>query len=687
MTVKKPAKKPPPQLSEWPRDIQLAIDRFRLRARRRVAWVEHLWNQSRAGDRDAVSAALAQVLDDRDSPAEETAFLGSDRELSAIERELDSLQDSRLKRLSSTLGLSGADRDLFEACIAVALDPELGRVCGFLNGHPARTYVTEPVAARLYQLGRHGSWTAESAVYRWQLAHVSESGPAEPAGLRCDEQIREWLIGNETLDADLIGVVALQPILDPLRSWPLETTAAAAQAMVRRGDRLQITVRGPSGSGRRSFAAVVAARLGLSLLTVSADQTEDARWRIAFERIQRHAFLEKSAIAWIGDSLTRRTWPSTTPAFPLEFVICELGQRVTALPDFVNRTVTIPALSATDRKRLWSAYIPEVAKWPENEFADLNERYRVTPGDIDAASKNPEHSAAEIRKSVQRSTRARLGGLATFLPCPFSWDDLVIDEGTRETLKDIAYEAAHRSAFWEQLSARRLFPQGRGLTALFSGPPGTGKTMSAQVIAAALRFDLARVDLAMVVSKFVGETSQNLEKIFRRARDSNTILLFDEADAVFAKRSDEIRTAQDRFANTDAAYLLQAIESYPGVALLSTNQKGNIDPAFFRRLRFVVDYLKPDAGQRLLIWRKIVGELLGEETLRVAAPALAKIAESVEVTGAQIKNAVLGAIFMCKRAGEPFGARHIARSLHRELSKHGRALGAREQERLSRHES
>ena len=583
------------------------------------------------------------------------------------------------------LGVDPAGRDLVEACLAVALDPDSGRVCAFLNGDPTHAYVTEPMVARLYRHGRHGSWTAESAVYRWQLVHAFDNGPAQPHALRLDEQIREWLVGNEGLDASLVGVVKLQPILEPMKSWPVGPVAQMARTVLERGGRVQITITGSPGSGRRSFAASVAAELGLPLLVVEIDQIEDAGWRLVCERTQRHAFLEKSAVAWVGDSLNRRRWPRKTALFPVQFMIHQPGEQPAALPEFIERTISMPALTAEERRTLWRTYLPEASQWPGKEFEELNALYRLAPGDIAAVGRGPGQSPAEVRDSVERATRAKLDGLATFLECPFTWDDLVVGEATRELLKDITFEAAHRTIFWEGARAKRLFPQGRGLTALLSGSPGTGKTMSAQVIAASLQYGLARIDLATVVSKFVGETSQNLEKIFQRARDSNTILLFDEADALFAKRTEEVRDAQDRFANTDAAYLLQAIESYPGITLLSTNQKGNIDPAFFRRLRFLVDFAKPDAAERLQLWRKIMGELMGEESLRAIGPMVAQVAESVEVTGAQIKNAVLGAIFIAQRAEEPCGPRHIAHSLDRELSKHGRALGTRERERLGRH--
>jgi hypothetical protein len=675
--------KPAPAAAEWPRDAELAVRRFRLRAQRRAAWLEAMWAEPRAA-----AAALAVIFDDRDSPANEQAWAGEhSKEIAQVEAALEKLEDSRWARLRTILALTPADEDLLQACFAVAIDPALGRVCAVLNESPARPYVTEPMAARLFGHGRHGVWTAESGVYRWDLVHAREAGPGEPRALACDDRVRDWLLREDTLDAALTGLVALQPILEPIGSWPLDSPVETARAILanERSGRVQMIVSGPPGCGRRSYAAVVAARLGLPLLTVDCDRIDDARWPLVFERVQRHAFLERSALAWVGDSAAKRIWPRRVPWFPVQFLICDPGQQPPALPGFVQRRVTPPPLTASDRERLWRAYVPETAKWPAGSFRAFVERYPATPGDIATASRVPDHSPTAIRRSLQQSSRARLEGLATFLPCPFTWDDLVLDQPTLETLKDIAFEAAHRSVFWEQRAARRLFPQGRGLTALFTGPPGTGKTMSAQVIAAGLHFDLIRVDVAAVVSKYVGEMVQNIDRIFARARYSNAILFFDEADAMFARRSDEVRDAQDKFANTDAAYLLMAIESYPGVTLLSTNQKGNIDPAFFRRLRFIVEYAKPAAPQRLIIWRRIVGELMGEPARDGLERVLLELANSVEMTGAQIKSAVLGAIFIAKRAKEAVGARHLTASLQRELVKHGRPLGTREWERLAKH--
>ncbi len=259
-------------------------------------------------------------------------------------------------------------------------------------------------------------------------------------------------------------------------------------------------------------------------------------------------------------------------------------------------------------------------------------------------------------------------------------------------IDDVIFEAREREAFWENNGARRLFPQGRGLLALFSGSPGTGKTMAAQVIAAALGIDIFRCNLARIVSKYVGETSKNIDRILSRAGGMGIVLLFDEADALFGKRT-EIKDAHDRFANTDTGYLLQAIENYQGVALLATNKKSNIDPAFIRRIRYVLDFPKPDAKQREEIWRRIVCGLAGTESVcGLAGTAsmepitreLKALASDLEFTGAQIKYAVLTAVFAARKESKGLSMSHLLQGVDRELMKQGRALSTRERERLDK---
>jgi adenylate kinase family enzyme len=704
MTARVRALAEPPELSqhiEAPAGVDLVLERFRLLARRRAAWLQNLWSgEGEPGGKMAVThGEVALQMEDHDAPRAERLWQQTwpegqiwpegqtwREQLARVEEALRHEQ-TRLTQINRLFGLGAEEADLLQACLAVAVDPALARVCAYLQDRAERTYVTEDLAARLFGYGRCSVWSAESALFRWQLIHARETGVGEPRALMCDPHIRDWVLGRDTMDESLAAVAQPQTPRDPLPSWPVEAVMQFLQKTLRseEANRVRVTVVGPPGSGRRSFAATIGARLGMPLLTIDVDAVDEQRWPQVFLHAQRHAYLERCALAWTGDSLGQRPWPRIGPLFPLQFAICEPAQELPPVPDLIEWRVDLPALTAAERTALWRQYFPESRSWPEAEFRSLVQRFRASVGAIkDAARKKPVN-AQEAAQCVRRSERARLGDLAQRLPCPFGWGDLVVTPEIEEVLRDVVYEAENRAEFWEQAAAQRMFPQGRGLITLLSGSPGTGKTMSAQVVAAALGYDLFRIDLATVVSKYVGETPKNLRRILSRAADMHAVLLFDEADALFSKRATEIRDAQDKFANTDTAFLLQAIESYPGIALLATNQKGNIDPAFIRRLRYVVEFPKPDAAQRLAIWRKVVAGLAGDDRMNALAADLKGLADSIEATGSQIKFAVLGATFVARREQQVLGLRHLLRGVDRELGKEGRTLGSRDRERMLRH--
>jgi SpoVK/Ycf46/Vps4 family AAA+-type ATPase len=301
---------------------------------------------------------------------------------------------------------------------------------------------------------------------------------------------------------------------------------------------------------------------------------------------------------------------------------------------------------------------------------------------VSVARRSPA-SAREAAGFARELTRYRLGELAQVLECPFTWSDLVVPDRLREILEDFTFEARDRSAFWDRNGARRLFPRGTGLVALFCGPPGTGKTMAAQVIAADLELDLFRIDLASVVSKYIGETAKHLSRIFSRASRMNAILLFDEADALFTKRT-EVKDSHDRYANADTSYLLQLLEEYTGVVVLASNKRQNIDPAFIRRVRYVFEFPRPETAERRRIWRQVVGELSGHDTMQRLESTIETLAAHVQLSGAQIKNAVLASIFIARRGGEPLAMHHLLRGMEREMSKEGRSLATNEREKLIR---
>ncbi|HSE34296.1 MAG TPA: ATP-binding protein [Pyrinomonadaceae bacterium] len=695
---RKPAEQPveyqtaPVESSARERELLLAW--FRLLARCRGAWLQHLWiNDGSIDGRATVThAELAGILADQDSLDSEMEWARSQEpirhwlaEADELKRELDELENSRFARLARVLGLSSQEVDLLKLAAAVAVDSSLSRACAYLQDHSGRTYLTEDLAARLLRLNGQANWSPEINVFRWELIQRRDTGVGEPLALVCDPHIKEWLEGSSSLDELLIGPAAIVESQNAtLPEWPFEEVLNWIKQSLASEERIRmrVVVVAPSGGGKQDFAATVSAELGMSLLTVQVDSTDEANWRRVFLHAQRQAFLDAKVLGWKGVAPIRQLWPANQFMFPLQFVLCEPGSEPAETNGVVDKVVRLSIPEASTRENLWRESSPIAAKWPAEEVRKLAEHHSVWPGDIKRAvhlgAQTPEEAAARVRESA----RSRFGNLAQILECPFSWDDLVLPEAVKKVLQSIAFEAEERVSFWQQEEARRLFPQGRGLVALFSGPSGTGKTMASQVIAAHLTKDLCRVNVAQLVSKWVGETAKNTEQVIRVAADNDAVLFFDEADALFARRSSEIRDAQDRFANTDTAFLLQAIESYPGIAILATNLKSNIDSAFLRRIRYHVELTPPDFTLQRELWTKLITGLVDEDCAKSLAAAIELLSNTADVTGAQIKFAVLAALFTARAERESLSPRHLLIGLDRELAKEGRAIGPRERDKI-----
>ena len=672
----------------------LVLSWFRLLARCRGAWLQHLWATDDAIDgRVTVShAELAGILADHDSPEAETEWSQNQElvhawkiEAAEVKHALATLPTSRMARLARVFGLSPEEIDLLQLCTAVAFDPTLRRACAYLQDHAGRTYITEDLACRLLGMGRSSVWTSEMNVFRWDLIQRREVGVGEPNALLCDPHIRDWLLGKSTLEAQLVGAAKLLEANDTiLPEWPIDEIASWIDKSLSKTNppRLRIIVVAPQGGGKRNFAAAVARQLNLPILLVNIDNMEEGNWPRLFMQAQRQVFLDTAALAWTGDAATRRQWPTHQSLFPLQFILCEPGSELATLPDVVDRYVRLPMPDVPTREWLWQQFAPAAAAWDAHERRKLAEQHSVWPGDIERANHLGADTPTQAALIVREAARSRFGNLAQILESPFTANDLVLPKGVEQLLEALTFEAEERANFWQHPEARRLFPQGRGLIVLFSGPSGTGKTMAAQVIAAQLTQDLCRVNVAQLVSKWVGETAKNCEQIIRVAAENNVVLFFDEADALFARRSTEIHDAQDKFANTDTAFLLQAIESYPGVAILATNLKSNIDPAFLRRLRYLVEFPKPDAVLQLLLWNKLVTALAGEDRARALGPVIELLSVTGDATGAKIKFAVLGGLFAARAERKPLSGRHLLIGLDRELGKEGRAIGPKERDRI-----
>jgi SpoVK/Ycf46/Vps4 family AAA+-type ATPase len=265
--------------------------------------------------------------------------------------------------------------------------------------------------------------------------------------------------------------------------------------------------------------------------------------------------------------------------------------------------------------------------------------------------------------------RPQLDGLAQRISSQVGWDDLVLPPPQLQTLRDIVVQVRQRARVYDEWGFAAKSARGLGISVLFSGASGTGKTLAAEVMANELRLDLYRIDLSQVVSKYIGETEKNLRRVFDAAEDGGAVLLFDEADALFGKRS-EVKDSHDRYANVEVGYLLQRMEAYRGLSILATNLRGNLDPAFLRRIRYAIDLGFPDEAARRAIWERHVPAKAPRGALDL--DALARL----DLAGGAIRTVALNGAALAAAAGEPIATRHMLAAARREFAKQGRAGGA-----------
>ncbi|MQX37653.1 AAA family ATPase [Roseospira navarrensis] len=660
--------------------VEAVLARVRALCRRRILWLEHL--ASDAARRPEARDALGRALLDVDAPEAEARFLSAEPEARALLREADALErrifeadDSRLAHLAEALGLTPTERDLLQVCLAGAVDPSLALVFGALTGVEGAAAPTEPLAARLCGYGRTALWGPTSALSRWRVLAVESRAPGQPDALGIEPPMLSYLLGASEIDPALLGCcTVLNTGPEPLPGWPVARTAERIARALERGVPSRVQVMGAPLSGRKTFAAAVARALGSPLMVVDTARVEEDQWPDVRLRVLRQALLHDCAVAWTGPA-ARRGLEADPGLLALEFTILDSPEELVPAVGWHEERVTIPALTSAERRDLWLRFIPGARAWDDESLRHLSERFRATIGEIAHVAAQGDDRFEDVQRRARDLSHGKLGDLAVLLDCPFHRGDLFLPPQLGALLDAFLFEARDRTAFWEQAGARRLFPRGTGLVALLSGPPGTGKTMAAQVIAAELGLDLFRIDLASTVNKYIGETAKNLRRLFARATDMNAVLLFDEADALFSRRTDT-RDAHDRYANADTTYLLQLIEEYPGIALLATNKRQQMDDAFVRRIRYVFYVPRPEPPQRLAIWRQVVSELASPACAARLDADLRRLAADTPMTGAQIKTTVLAAVFLAREAGRPLAPEDIAGGLNRHLVNQGGPIAA-----------
>ena len=360
----------------------------------------------------------------------------------------------------------------------------------------------------------------------------------------------------------------------------------------------------------------------------------------------------------------------------------EAGEKDSGSMEFLleeSICLELPQPTAEEKAGLWEHFLGKYAHETDLEPRALGSKYVLNAGGIRrtlhaakkwAAGDGREQIGAEdISWAVHQSQAGQMGSFAARVACVFGWEDLIVEEKARRQLVYICDQMKYRSIVGHQWGFFEKMPYGRGLSALFYGPPGTGKTMAVQVIAKDLGLDLYRVDLSRMVSKYIGETEKNISALFEKAKHMNVVLFFDEADSFFSRRS-EVKDANDRSANAEVAHLLQKLEEYEGITILATNLKDNIDDAFKRRIRFMVNFRFPSAETRRKLWNSLIPE---------AAPRsrdldLDFFADQFELSGSQIKEVLLNAAYIAAAMGEPLGNAQIKEALCINYEKYGKFL-------------
>jgi len=574
--------------------------------------------------------------------------------------------------LADAFGLSPFERDVLLLCAGVEMHGALAAQCMLTAEAPAQPFVTFALAlARLAE--PHWSALAPVGPLRsWRLVEVRDERALTSSRLAIDERVLHYLAGVNYLDPRLRSTMHAHSGPGLLTEQHAAIAAAALAALERRvGEPPLVQLNGDDAAGKLEIARRVAAQLGLGLHVLRA---ADIPGNV--HEAEALAVLWSRETALLGSALLVKAEdadPHTLARF-LERVagLVFVAARQVAPVERGELSYRVDSPGPAEQKSLWRDALGDAAAQLNGTLDTIAAQFRLKTGAIvrTAAALRQEQGVdlgAALWRACRESARAQLEGLAQRVEPAAGWDDLVLPESQLATLRQIAAHVRQRMRVYEEWGFGQKGARGLGISVLFSGESGTGKTMAAEVLANELELDLYRIDLSSMVSKYIGETEKNLRRVFDAAEHSGAILLFDEADALFGKRS-EVKDSHDRYANIEVSYLLQCMEAYRGLAILTTNLKNCLDTAFQRRLRFVVQFPFPDAELRERIWRSVFPLETPLETIDHA-----KLAQ-LNVAGGNIRNIALNGAFLAAADGGPVAMEHLLQATRQEAIKIERPL-------------
>jgi ATP-dependent 26S proteasome regulatory subunit len=569
--------------------------------------------------------------------------------------------------LAERLGLSHFEQQVLLLCAAPEMDTRIPALCAQAQGDPNRAYPTFALALAYFDQPAWDVLSPERPLRLWRLLEINQSGaqPLTTSPLRADERIVNYLKGLNYLDDRLVPLlVPFDGALDGVELPPSQQKAADLAVRflhqaVAGGQRPLVQLLGSDSLSKQLVAVQAADKLGLQLVRLPAEllPAPAAELETLARLWQRESLLLPIALYLDAHDFEGAALPEGQSP-PLQRFLAR-GQGVIFLSTREMRPGLEASLAAVEVDKPSSA--EQAAAWAEAlggaagdspamlagqfnlNLPGIRQIARVTSAGL---AQGETASLDQLWEACLTSTRPRMDLLAQRLDAKATWDDIVLPEETLALLRQIADQVRQRNTVYNEWGFRQKMNRGLGISALFAGPSGTGKTMAAEVIANQLHLNLYRIDLSQVVSKYIGETEKNLRRVFDVAEGGGALLFFDEADAIFGKRS-EVKDSHDRYANIEISYLLQRMEQYHGLAVLATNMKSALDVAFMRRLRFIANFPFPGPKQRQLIWPKVFPPATPKADLDWERLA------GFDLTGGSIHNVVLNAAFLAAQAGTP----------------------------------
>jgi SpoVK/Ycf46/Vps4 family AAA+-type ATPase len=594
-----------------------------------------------------------------------------------------------LLHLCQTFHLSPFERDIVLLCAGMEFDSAWGALCAAAQGDQQRPYPTFSLALATLRSPHWDALVPTASLRRYRLIEVGTGTTLTSSPLRLDERILHYLAGVQHLD-ERLSLLA-EPVADEavLVASHQQLAEHMAQTWLQASGKLPLVqVCGSDSLSLKAVAAAACQQVGLTLHSLNGAlvPVEASQLQILQCLCEREFHL--SHTAWFLDCE-----PLETAEAPREAAISHLIETLNVpliLASETRRqqrqrplvTFDIHNPSPAEQRHIWQLALGERAVSLNGQLEALVSHFNLSVPAIYSAclkaqaleldndepdSENNSKTTQNLWEICRNQARPRLDELAQRIEAKADWEDLILPKKEKQVLTEIAAHVRQRAKVYEQWEFGKKSHRGLGISALFSGASGTGKTTAAEILAHTLNLDIYRIDLSAIVSKYIGETEKNLRRVFDAAEAGGVILLFDEADALFGKRSD-VKDSHDRHANVEVSYLLQRMETYRGLAILTTNLKGSIDQAFMRRIRFIVEFPFPDATQREEIWRRVFPAATPTQDLKFEK--LAKLS----VAGGNIRNIALNAAFIAADANEPVQMKHLLQAAQSEYIKMERPL-------------